>query len=336
MKPSKNDVPIAIIGSGSWGTALAFKFSLAGRKTLLWGRNKNCLNKMIKNRENKKYLPNVKLPESLIIETCFEKCINEATYILVATPSHAFRHIISLLKKKLTKEHRICWGTKGFESQTGKLPHQIIEELLGTKNSMAVLSGPSFAVEVGRKLPTAVTIASNNKAFSQDLATSLSDEHFRAYTAEDIIGVEVGGATKNVVAIGAGISDGLGFGKNARIALINRGLAEMTRLGVELGASKETFMGLSGMGDLVLTCTSDISRNRQMGLALAKGKTIKEAQQDIQQVVEGLYAAEAVWKLANEIEIEMPICKAVYKILYKNISPREVAQSLMLREIRTE
>jgi glycerol-3-phosphate dehydrogenase (NAD(P)+) len=230
----------------------------------------------------------------------------------------------------------VCWATKGFELHTGKLPHQVVAEVLGTDRPMAVLSGPTFAKEVAAGLPTAMTIASSNEAFGRDLAVSLSSDLFRAYTSDDLVGVEVGGAVKNVLAIAAGMSDGLGFGANTRIALINRGLVELMRLGVALGANKETFMGLAGMGDLVLTCTDNLSRNRRMGLALASGMSIEEAQEEIQQVVEGVMAAEAVKEVADNLGIEMPICQQVYSILYEGTSPRAAVETLMRRQLKSE
>jgi glycerol-3-phosphate dehydrogenase (NAD(P)+) len=231
---------------------------------------------------------------------------------------------------------RVCWATKGFELTTGKLPHQVAQEILGAEQPMAVLSGPTFAAEVGRGLPTAMTIASNDPEFAGELAITLSNNNFRAYTSADMIGVEVGGAVKNVLAIGAGISDGLGFGANTRIALINRGLVEMTRLGVALGARPDTFTGLAGMGDLVLTCTDNLSRNRRMGLALAGGKSVEEAQQEIQQVVEGVLAARAVRQVADSLDVVMPICNVIYRILYEGLSPREAVDSLMSRALKPE
>jgi glycerol-3-phosphate dehydrogenase (NAD(P)+) len=201
---------------------------------------------------------------------------------------------------------------------------------------MAVLSGPTFAREVGQNLPTAMTIAANDSAFADDLARFLSVDNFRAYTSDDMVGVEVGGAVKNVLAIGAGISDGLGFGANTRIAVINRGLVEMTRLGVALGARQDTFMGLAGMGDLVLTCTDDQSRNRRMGLALASGKSVREAQQEIQQVVEGVLAAKAVHEVSRQTNVEMPICEQIYRILYEDVPPAEAVRALMNRALKPE
>ena len=256
--------------------------------------------------------------------------------ILISVPSHGLRDTLNSIRPLLADDARVSWATKGFELHSGKLPHQVAADVLGNDLPMAVLSGPTFAKEVGEGLPTAITVAANDTDLAQEIAIALSGNNFRAYTSEDMIGVEVGGAIKNVLAIGAGMSDGLGFGANSRIALITRGLVEMTRLGVALGAQKETFMGLAGMGDLVLTCTDNLSRNRRMGLALASGKSVDEAQQEIQQVVEGVMAAEAVNEVAAELGIEMPICHQVYRILYENASIREAVGALMGRELKAE
>ena len=291
---------------------------------------------MDRDRVNGRYLPDVDLPDNLI--ACIElgACLDGVRDVLISVPSHGLRDTLCAIKPLLANEARVCWATKGFELHTGKLPHRVAADVLGDDRPMAVLSGPTFAKEVGEGLPTAMTIAANDSDFAQELAVALSGENFRAYTSDDMIGVEVGGAIKNVLAIGAGMSDGLGFGANSRIALITRGLVEMTRLGVALGAQKETFMGLAGMGDLVLTCTDNLSRNRRMGLALAGGKTVAEAQHEIQQVVEGVMAAEAVNEVANKLGIEMPICHQVYRILYENASIREAVGALMGRELKAE
>jgi glycerol-3-phosphate dehydrogenase (NAD(P)+) len=258
------------------------------------------------------------------------------TDILIAVPSDAFRETLTRIKPLLRGDERICWATKGVELSTGKLPHQVVGEFIGNDRPMAVLSGPTFAAEVGRGLPTALTIAANDEQFASDLAEALSGANFRAYTSTDIIGVEIGGAVKNVLAIGAGISDGLGFGANTRVAMINRGLAEMTRLGIALGAKQDTFTGLAGMGDLLLTCTDNLSRNRRMGLAIAGGKTIEEAQAEIQQVVEGVPAARAVHQLADRLGVEMPISQEVYRILYEGTPPRAAVDTLMGRALKPE
>lgn len=287
-------------------------------------------------RENRRYLPGVTLPDTVSVSADLALALDGTNDILIAVPSRGLRETLRRIQPHLDGGERICWATKGFELATGKLPHEVVKDLFGEDRTMAVLSGPTFAREVGDGLPTALTIASNDETFADDLARALSGANFRAYTSTDIIGVEVGGAVKNVIAIGAGMSDGLGFGANSRIALINRGLAEMTRLGVALGAKPDTFVGLAGMGDLVLTCTDNLSRNRRMGLALASGKSIDEAQEEIQQVVEGIRAAKAVHQVADRLQVEMPICREVYRILYEGVPPREAVGALMSRALKAE
>jgi len=290
----------------------------------------------VEKRENERYLPGAAFPPNLTAHPKLEECLDGARDILVAVPSHGLRDTLEAIKPFLGADSRICWATKGFELKTGKLPHQVAAEVLGADRPMAVLSGPTFAKEVGAGLPTAMTIAANDPDFAAALASAISSDTFRAYTSDDLVGVEVGGAVKNALAIAAGMSDGLGFGANTRIALINRGLVELMRLGVALGANKETFMGLAGMGDLVLTCTDNLSRNRRMGLALASGMSIEEAQEEIQQVVEGVLAAKAVKAVADELGVEMPICNEIYRILYEGVSPREAVETLMGRKLKSE
>jgi glycerol-3-phosphate dehydrogenase (NAD(P)+) len=299
----------------------------------LWGRDERQLAQMAAAGCNSRYLPGAGFPENLRAVTSLEECLDGVRDVLVAVPSHGLRDTLIAIRPHLGDDSRVCWATKGFELHTGKLPHQVVAEELGADRPVAVLSGPTFAEEVGEQLPTAMTVAANDDEFAADLARALSGENFRAYTSNDLIGVEVGGAVKNVLAIGAGMSDGLGFGANSRIAMITRGLVEMTRLGVALGAKRETFMGLAGMGDLVLTCTDDLSRNRRMGLALASGKTVQEAQEEIQQVVEGVMAAEAVKEVAEDLAIEMPICHQIYRILYEGARPQEAVGALMGRQL---
>jgi len=291
---------------------------------------------MVTDRENVRYLPGIKFPDNLTAHPDLGDCLEGIRDVLVVVPSHGLRATLTTAFDYLGADSRVCWATKGFELHSGKLPHQVAAEVLGEDRPVAVLSGPTFAKEVAEGLPTAMTIAANNEEFGRDLATAISGDNFRAYTSDDMIGVEVGGAVKNVLAIGAGMSDGLGFGANSRIALIARGLVEMTRLGVALGARQETFMGLAGMGDLVLTCTDNLSRNRRMGLALASGKSIAEAQEEIQQVVEGVMAAEAVIEVAEKLGIEMPICHQVYRIIHDGASPREAVGALMGRDLKSE
>lgn len=294
------------------------------------------LEAMVADRENVHYLPGIQFPENLVACPNLGECLDGVRDVLVVVPSHGLRGTLITALPYLRAESRVCWATKGFELHSGKLPHQVAAEVLGEGRPVAVLSGPTFAKEVAEGLPTAMTIASNNAKFGQSLAAAISGENFRAYTSDDLIGVEVGGAIKNVLAIGAGMCDGLGFGANAGVALITRGLVELTRLGVALGAKSASMMGLAGMGDLVLTCTYDLSRNRRMGLALASGKTVEEAQEEIQQVVEGILAAEAVKEVADKLGIEMPICHQVYRILYEGASPREAVGVLMGRELKSE
>jgi glycerol-3-phosphate dehydrogenase (NAD(P)+) len=291
---------------------------------------------MARDGENARYLPGAGFPPNLKANPDLAACLDGVRDVLVVVPSHGLRDTLTKIKPLLSQDSRVCWATKGFELHSGKLPHQVAAEVLGSGRSMAVLSGPTFAKEVGDGLPTAMTIAANDNDFAQELAEALSSGNFRAYTSDDMIGVEVGGAVKNVLAIAAGMSDGLGFGANTRIALITRGLVELMRLGVALGAKEETFMGLACMGDLVLTCTDNLSRNRRMGLALASGMSIEEAKEEIQQVVEGVLAAEAVKEVADDLGIEMPICQQVYQILYEGTSPREAVETLMSRQLKSE
>ncbi len=328
--------PIAVIGAGSWGTALALQLARGGRDIRLWDIDADNMKKVAGERSNERYLPGVGFPDNLHPELDLNACLDNVQNILIVVPSHGLRETLKTIKPMLAPDIRICWATKGFELSTGELPHQVAEDILGPDRPMAVLSGPTFAKEVAAGLPTLMTIAANDTDFASALAEEISGENFRAYTGDDMIGVEVGGAVKNVMAIGAGLSDGLGFGANTRVALINRGLVEMTRLGLALGAKQDTFMGLAGMGDLVLTCTDNLSRNRRMGLALASGKTIEQAQEEIQQVVEGVLAAKAVKGVAERLGVEMPICLALYNILYEGLSPRDAVTALMGRALTSE
>jgi glycerol-3-phosphate dehydrogenase (NAD(P)+) len=291
---------------------------------------------LARERRNLRYLPEAGFPAALSVTADLAAAVIGRRDILIAVPSQAFRSLLSSLQSLLKPAQRVAWATKGFELATGKLPHQVAREVLGRRVALAVLSGPTFAHEVGRGLPTAMTVASDDAAFAAELARGLSGDNFRAYTSADIIGVEVGGAVKNVLAIGAGISDGTGFGANTRIALICRGLAEMTRLGVALGARRETFMGLAGLGDLVLTCTDDQSRNRRFGLALGRGRTPQQALADIGQVVEGVQAARAVHEVAQRLRVETPILRAIYRVIHENLPIQAAVDALMARELGAE
>jgi glycerol-3-phosphate dehydrogenase (NAD(P)+) len=290
---------------------------------------------MRRTRRNARYLPDAGFPDTLQVAGDLREALEAARDALIAVPSHAFRATLESIKPLLGPDTRIAWATKGFEIETGQLPHQIARQVLG-KRPGAVLSGPTFAKEVGAGLPTAMTVASRDERFAKELAVSLSGPNFRAYTQTDIMGVEVGGAVKNVIAIGSGIADGMGFGANTRVALITRGLAEMMRLGVKLGAARETFMGLAGLGDLVLTCTDDQSRNRRFGMALGRGQSLRDAASAIHQVVEGLPAARAVYDVAQRLTVDMPICQEVYRVMHEGKPVRAAVQALMGREVRSE
>jgi glycerol-3-phosphate dehydrogenase (NAD(P)+) len=334
--PQDASAPIAVLGAGSWGTALAIQFARAGRPTVLWGRDGAQLADLAMQRSNQRYLPDAIFPAALQVESDLARAVANKSDVLIAVPSHALRALLLQLAHLAGTTTRVAWATKGFELKTGKLPHQIAAEVLGRDRSMAVLSGPTFAREVGKGLPTAMTVAATEPGFARALAESLSGSNFRVYTSGDLIGVEVGGAVKNVLAIGAGLSDGLGFGANTRIALITRGLVEMTRLGVALGAQRDTFMGLAGLGDLVLTCTDNLSRNRRFGLAVAAGQSVAAAQADIGQVVEGVQAAQAVHDVAAKHGTEMPICEQVFNVLYRGVAPAQAVKQLMSRELKAE
>lgn len=327
--------PMAVIGAGSWGTALAIQLAREGHPTLLWGRDGVQVDAMRRARRNLRYLPDAAFPDTLQVTSDLGEALKDARDALIAVPSHAFRATLEHIKPHLGPNIRIAWATKGFEMATGVLPHQVARQVLGARPG-AVLSGPTFAKEVGAGLPTAMTVASADERFAKELALSLSGPNFRAYTQTDIMGVEVGGAVKNVIAIGSGIADGMGFGANTRVALITRGLAEMMRLGVKLGAARETFMGLAGLGDLVLTCTDDQSRNRRFGMALGRGQSLSEAQSGIDQVVEGLPAARAVCDVAQRLNVGMPICREIYQVMHEGKPVRAAVQALMGREVRSE
>jgi glycerol-3-phosphate dehydrogenase (NAD(P)+) len=326
---------MTVIGAGSWGTALAIQLAREGHPIRLWGRDALQIDAMRQARRNERYLPDAGFPDSLRVTNDLAQALDGARDALIAVPSHAFRASLERIKPHLNPDTRIAWATKGFEAETGLLPHQVARQVLGSRPG-AVLSGPTFAKEVGAGLPTAMTVASPDERFAKELALSLSGPTFRAYTQSDIMGVEVGGAVKNVIAIGSGIADGMGFGANTRVALITRGLAEMMRLGVKLGAARETFMGLAGLGDLVLTCTDDQSRNRRFGIALGRGQSLSDAQSGIHQVVEGLPAARALHAVALSLSVEMPICREIYRVMHEGKPVRAAVQELMGREVRSE
>ena len=327
---------IAVLGGGSWGTALAIQVARAGHNVVLWDMDPAHVKNMQQSHCNQKYLPDIELPASLKFSHQLEQTISNANTLLLAIPSHAVRQFLKNSKQWIRTSHHIVWATKGLEENSAKPVHQVVAEELPDCKSTAVVSGPTFAGEVARDLPTAVTVAASSHAIADEVAGFLHYGNFRVYTCEDMIGVELGGSLKNVLAIAAGIADGLGFGANTRAALITRGLNEIMRLGLAMGAQPETFMGLAGLGDLVLTCTDNQSRNRRMGLALADGSTIEQAREQIGQAVEGVKTAREAWHLAQKHKVEMPIIEQTYCVLYEGKSPKDAVQDLLGRESRSE
>ena len=327
---------IAVLGAGSWGTALAMLLAQNKHHVNLWSHNAEHAALMQQARENSRYLPDLTFPTTLNVDANLETTLKDVNDILIVVPSHAFRQTLETIKPFIATSHRIAWATKGLEADSYKLLHQVAREVLGDEISLAVISGPTFAKEVAQGLPGAVTVASTDQTFAVDWAHLLHNDHFRAYTGDDIVGVEIGGACKNVIAIAAGIADGMGFGANARAALIARALSEITRLGVSLGAQADTFTGLTGLGDLVLTCTDNQSRNRRTGIALGKGKKLDLAIKEIGQVVEGVSTAKEVVALAKKQNIDMPITEQVYNVLYENVPAENAVNALFNRTIKSE
>ena len=328
--------PILVVGAGSWGTALAMVLANNGHSVHLWGRNSAHIAELKAKRCNERYLPNAFFPENLLPVDDLQSSLNEIDEIVMAVPCAGMRSILEIIDKQGKENLMLCLTNKGLEATTQYLNHRVVEEILGSKASTVVLSGPSFAKEVAAGLPTAVTIAGNDLITTTWFAEKFHNEIFRAYTHDDIIGVEVGGAVKNVMAIAAGISDGLGFGSNTRAALVTRGLAEIIRLGVVMGGKQETFMGLTGLGDLILTCTDDQSRNRRFGLELAKGATISEACNNIGQAIEGIKTSQEVFQLSLKNNIEMPITEQVCKVVSGEVLPGDAVKALLMREQRQE
>ena len=328
---------VSVLGAGSYGTALAFCLARNNVPTLLWGRDAEHIEALASERENARYLPGATFPDALEPEADLEKVVTASRDILVVVPSHAFKSMLETIKPMLSEGQRIIWATKGLEPGTGRFLRDVAVDVLGEGFPLAVLSGPTFAKEMAAGLPTAISLSSADDTLVSDFAAKLHcAKSFRVYTNPDIIGVQLGGAVKNVIAIGAGLADGLGFGANARTALITRGLAELSRLGVKLGAQPETFMGMAGLGDLVLTCTDNQSRNRRFGLALGQGKSVEQAITDIGQVVEGYRNTDEVHILATKMGVEMPICEQIYEVLYNGRSPKEAALALLGRDLKSE
>ena len=332
-----NSAAISVIGAGSYGTALAICLARNGHKTLLWGRDASHVAEMASTRANEKYLPGSKFPEPLRVSDDLAKVVAASKNILLVVPSHAFGEMLAQIKPHSRKDARLVWATKGLEHESGRLLQDVAREALGNEISLAVLSGPTFAREMAAGLPTAISLSSTDEQFVSDISNLLHCERtFRVYSNSDFIGVQLGGAVKNVIAIGAGMADGIGFGANARTALITRGLAEMTRLGCALNAEPSTFMGMAGLGDLVLTCTDNQSRNRRFGLALGGGAEVEQAMADIGQVVEGYRNTKEVYLLAQRMGVEMPIVEQVYQVLYCGKDAKLAAADLLSRERKFE
>lgn len=323
---------IAVLGAGAWGTALAVQWS-SHHQVTLWGRDAALIRHAQARRENSQYLPGITIPANLTLTDSLDAALHAAEVLILAVPTSALRNTVASLEQTVCP---LIWVSKGFEHGTCKLPHQIIAEVLPQLTRTGVLSGPSFAQEVAQGHPTALSLASSDGAFAHQMATSLSSSHLRIYVNHDLIGVEIGGAVKNVMAIAAGICDGLKLGHNARAALVTRGLAEMTRLGLRMGGHAETFMGLSGLGDLILTTTGDLSRNRQVGLRLSRGEHLETILADLGHVAEGVTTTREVAKLAAELNVDMPITRGICGILYDGVPAAEAVAALLNREIKAE
>lgn len=336
MSTVNNKSPIVVLGAGSWGTALAIHLADSGHDVLLWGNEPEHIQLLAEQRCNQQFLPDVRFPDRLQLTDSIEQALASPAWVLIAIPSHAYRAFLQNNAHLFKKNVGIAWASKGLEHGSGKLLHQVIAEELPQCEKTAVMSGPTFAGEVARNLPTSITVASESEDFSRQISDDLHSGRFRVYLSDDLIGVELGGAIKNVLAIAAGAADGLGFGANTRAALITRGLAEMMRLGEAMGGRRETFMGLAGMGDLILTCTDNQSRNRRTGLLLAQGKTLEQVHEEIGQAIEGIKTAKEAVDLARQYNVEMPITEQVYRVLYEDCPIEEAVHALLSRKSTQE
>ncbi|MBE9549478.1 MAG: NAD(P)-dependent glycerol-3-phosphate dehydrogenase [Proteobacteria bacterium] len=326
----------AVAGAGSWGTALAIQLARSGHQVRLWGRDSSHIEAIRASGRNQRFLPGIVLPDNLIAIPELETALDGIDHLLIASPSHGFGSVLATSLKYLDVSRGLAWASKGFEPGSARLLHEVARDMLPASTPLALVTGPSFAMEVAHNLPTAVTVAGTDADFNKRFAEALHHGAFRTYTSDDLIGAELGGAVKNVLAVATGIADGMGLGDNARAALVTRGLVEMMRLGEAMGAQKETLMGLAGMGDLVLTCTGDQSRNRRFGLALGRGDSAEKALVDIAQVVEGVNTAEEVHRQAQQHGVEMPISEVVYSIIHKGLPPAEGLKMLLSREQKAE
>lgn len=328
--------PVAVVGAGSWGTTLANLVARNGRRVWLWARGPELAAAMRSERRNPRYLPEVLLAEGVLPTSDIEEAVTGAEIVVSATPSHAVRDVMGRAVAHVAGGATVVSTSKGIENDTLKRMTEVLAELLGDAERLAVLSGPSFALEVSRGVPTAVTVAAHDEGTADAIRGVFATPRFRVYTSSDVVGVELGGAVKNVIAIATGIADGLAYGDNARAALVTRGLAEMARLGTALGGERLTFMGLAGLGDLVLTCTGELSRNRNVGLRLGRGETLAEILADMTMVAEGVRTTRSVRDLATRVDIEMPITEEVHEILYHAKRPEVSVEELMTREFKPE
>ena len=335
-----DQVPVGVLGAGAFGTALAIQLSRRGAPAFLWGRDPAAMATIQADRENALYLKGCALPAQLTATGDLAQVVAGSGDLVIATPSHSLRETCERLRALLRADQGLACAAKGLEPGTGKLAHDVIGEILGEgigiRRSIAVISGPTFARELGLGLPTAVTVASNDPAFAERMALRFHGDGFRAYTSCDLVGVEIGGAAKNVLAIAVGIADGLGLGANTRAAMITRGLNEITRLATALGAEPETLMGMAGLGDLVLTCTDNQSRNRRYGIRLGEGATPEQAKAAIEGVVEGVRAAPEVLRLAHRLGVDMPLLEMAGAVIAGQISPIEALKRLAERPLRAE
>jgi glycerol-3-phosphate dehydrogenase (NAD(P)+) len=324
---------VAVLGAGSWGTALAIHLARAGLDVRLWGYHADHIAVLKRERCNQQYLPGVVFPDKLELYSSLEDALRgEELLVLIVIPSHAYRSFLENSSALFKPEMSIAWASKGLEEGTAKLLHEVFEEEVPQCRKLAVISGPTFAKEVARDLPTAITVASDQEDVANEWRDCLHNGYFRAYTSLDVAGVELGGALKNPLAIAAGIADGLGFGSNSRAALITRGLTEVIRLGDAMGCNRDTFMGLAGLGDLVLTCTDDQSRNRRTGLLLARGLSKQQIAIEIGQEIEGVRSSLEAVRLGKRHQVELPIIEQVHKVLYEGFHPHDAVRSLLERK----
>lgn len=327
---------VAVLGAGSFGTALAHHIAVNSHNVFLWARDEALLDAIDTDGENKKYLPGVTLAESVICCKDFSQAVACADHVLIAIPSQYFSQTLDLINTDVQANCGVLWACKGLEAGTGRFLSDVVADKLGSDRNHAVLSGPTFAKELACSLPTAITVAANSQVYAESIVSLLHSDRFRTYISDDIRGVQMGGAFKNIYAIAAGISDGLNFGANTRVAVITRGLAELMRLGEILGGRSETLMGLSGVGDLILTCTDDQSRNRRFGLALGRGQSAEQALLEIGQSVEGVVATNVAFRLAQEKGVSMPIVEQVYRVINGLATPASAVSVLLGRPSRSE